>query len=186
MAERGLREYAGGPPLRDVGLTEHYRPFADLVHERLLVARWATADKAQRGRLPLPDTETAKRRWNDAVTAQATLSRQGEAVARRVVVSMLNQMLRLARVVPWWESHAEAAIAETVEYASGNLAVASGPAQRAWDAYWAAHDSVGCLLRRTGNELGLEEGRELQALGDRMSEAEAEWRAEWDLWLTGR
>lgn len=99
---------------------------------------------------------------------------------------MLNQMLRLARVAPWWESYAEATIAETVEYASGNLAVASAPAQRAWEAHWSAHDSVGFLLRRSGHELGLDEGEELQALGDRMTQAEAEWRAAWDLWHGAR
>jgi hypothetical protein len=166
-------------------LEENYRPFADLFEERLLICRWVAADPAQRGPLPLPGPEMARRRWREAVTAQATLSRHSKPVAERAVVSMLNQMLRLARVKPWWESHAEAAITETAEYASGNVAVASAPAQRAWDIYWFAHTQLGSLFGVFGPDSGAPDETELRTLNDRMSGAEAEWSAAWDLWRRG-
>jgi hypothetical protein len=167
-------------------LNEKYHPFTDLVEERLLISRWATADRTLRGSVPLPGAETARRRWRDAVSAQATLSRQGEAVAERAVVSMLNQMLRLARVMPWWESHATAAITETVEYAIGNVAVASASAQRAWGTYWSAHSLLGSSFGVFGPDSSAPDEAELQTLNDRMSEAEAEWHSAWDLWCRAR
>lgn len=114
--------------------------------------------------------------------AQAALSRQGQAVAERVVVSMLNQLLRLARGAPWWESAGEMAIAETVEYASGNLAVDSAQAQRAWDAYWSAHSQLRSLFGEFGPDSGSPDEAELQSINDQMSAAEAEWRICWDHW----
>jgi hypothetical protein len=160
------------------GLDERYRPFADLVRERLLIQAQLSISGGQ-GTLVLPTTETARRRWQAAVTMQAVFSRQGEEVADRVVTSMVNEMLHLARFAPWWASHSDAAIAETVEYASGNHAVGSASAQRAWDNYWSLHSSLSQMASPEPGELPDEE---LQALPDRLAEAEAEWRAAWDLW----
>lgn len=163
-------------------LQERYRPFADLLQERLLIARWASADTAHRGPVPVPGRDEARRLWQDAVTAQAALSGQGEATAERVVVSMLNQLLDLARVAPWWESHTDAVIAETVEYASGKLALASAPAQRAWDTYWRGHRTLGSSFGLFGPDSGAPDEAKLRALNDRMREAKAEWLAAWDRW----
>jgi hypothetical protein len=161
---------------------ERYRPLAELVQEGLSVQGQLNISGGH-GTLTLPDVETAKRRWHDAVTMQATLSGQSEADADRAVTSMVNELLRLARLAPWWESHAAEAITETVEHASGNLAVDSAPAQRAWGTYWSLRSLLSQLASPDPGELADEE---LQALPDRLAEAEAEWRAAWELWHAER
>jgi hypothetical protein len=162
-------------------MDERHRPLADLVRERLSMHKYLKINGWTGGAMTLPPVETARRQWRDAVTMQATLSGQGEAVADRVVVSMLNQMVHLARVASWWESQAEAAITETVDYASGNPAVASAPAQRVWDTYWSLHSLLKQMADPDPGELTDEE---VQAVPGRMTDAEAEWRAAWDLWHT--
>jgi hypothetical protein len=164
-----------------VDTDERHRPLADLVQEGLALQHQLNISGGQ-GPLSLPEAQIARRHWQDAVIMQSTLSHQSGEVAERVVVSALNQMLRLARVTSWWESCAGAAIAETVDYASGNDAVDSVPAQRAWDRYWALRSHLG----KFGPEMGLWESQELQALTDRLARAEAEWLAAWDLWAVAR
>ena len=163
-------------------MNDSYRPFADLLRERLQISRWTRADPARRGPVPVAGRDVARRHWQDAVTTQAALAGQGEAAAERAVISMLNQMTSLARAASWWESHAEAAIAETVGYASGNLAVASAEAQRAWETYWSAHLTLVSMFGEFGPDSGAPDEAELHALNDCMGRALTQWRAAWDDW----
>lgn len=103
-------------------------------------------------------------------------------VAERAVVSMLNQMLRLAQAAQWWDARADAVIIETVEFASGDFAVAGAAAQRAWDTYWRAHCSLGSSFGPFGPDSGGPEEADLAALHQQMNTAETDWRAAWDRW----
>jgi hypothetical protein len=95
---------------------------------------------------------------------------------------MLNQMISLAQAVPWWSSHADAAIAETVDYAVGDHEVSSAPAQQAWDRYLAAKAAFVGL----GLDLLTLPAEEYEALSGRMNDAEAEWLAAWNEWHATR
>jgi hypothetical protein len=161
-------------------MADRYTAFAELVQERLALEN-SVAQSNRRGDSwfnSREDQVAARRRWQAAVEAQATLAQQDQAAAERAVISMLNQMTRLARSATWWPSHANAAIADTVEYATGNDEVSSIAAQRAWDSYWAARSSIGRLAR----ELGTIPDPERQALSERMQQAEEQWLAGWYDW----
>jgi hypothetical protein len=166
-------------------LTERYPEFSELLNERLSQQRWLLADQQGRGEWvsPIEEQAAAGHRWQAAVAAQAALARVDDAAARRLVISMLNQILRLARMVEWWESHAAAVIAETVEYAAGNHEVGSSAAQRAWDTYWSAHSSLGQLLNLDPVIFPHERVSELS---ERMEQAEQAWLVAWDQWHSRR
>jgi hypothetical protein len=161
-------------------MADRYAAFAELVQERLALEN-SVAEANRRGDSWFSSSEeqmASRRRWQAAVEAQAILARQDHAAAERTVISMLNQMTRLARSAPWWRAHAAAAIAETVEHANGNDEVSSIAAQRAWDSHWVARSSIG----RLGRELPDIPHRELRALRERMGQTEEEWLAGWNDW----
>jgi hypothetical protein len=165
----------------DQELAERFPEFSGLLTERLSQQRWLLADEKDRGEwvLPIEEQAAAQRRWRDATAAQAALAQVDEAAAERLITSMLNQLLRLARLAQWWESQSTAVIAETVEYAAGNHEVASSAAQRAWDAYWSAHSSLGQLLNPYPT---IFPHKRVSELSGRMEHAEQEWLAAWDRW----
>jgi hypothetical protein len=165
-------------------LGEASRLLANLIRERQSLRLRAAESRQHREELVLSPAEiaAAKELWRSAVAVQARLSGQGDAVAEQVVISMLNQMVRLADLVPWWESHAAAVIAETVKFTSGIPAVDSAAAQRAWDDCRSVHYLIGKL----GYELDTVTQEELEALTRREAQSEEEWRAAWDRWHAER
>lgn len=166
-------------------MAERYPEFTELLTEGLSQQRWLLADQKDRGEWvsSIEEQVATRRRWRDAVAAQAALAQVDDAAAKRLITSMLNQMLRLARLAEWWESHSAAVIAETVEYAAGNHEVASSAAQRAWDAYWSAHSSLGQLLNPYPALFPHERVNELSG---RMEKAEQAWLTAWDQWHSRR
>ena len=93
-------------------MADRYAAFAELVQERLALEN-SVAESNQRGDSWFSSSEeqepvASRRRWQAAVEAQAILARQDHAAAERSVISMLNQMTRLARSAAWWHAHAAA------------------------------------------------------------------------------
>jgi hypothetical protein len=161
-------------------MPDRYSAFAELVENRLAVIE--TSALLNR-REPRPtDVAPSKLLRQAAEEAQAELAPPDYADAKLTVHSMLNQMISLAQAVPWWSSDADAAIAETVDYAAGDHDVSSSPAQQAWDWYRAAK----AAFVSVGADLPSLPAGEYHALSQRMDEAGAEWLAAWTDWHASR
>jgi hypothetical protein len=153
-----------------------YAAFAELVRNHLAVIETSALINRRK---PTPtDVAPSKQLRLAAEEAQAELAQQDYAVAEQVVRSMLNQMISLAEAVPWWSSDADAAIAETVDYAAGDHDVKSAPAQQAWNWYRAAK----AAFVSVGTDLPSLPADEYEALSSRMHEAKAEWVTAWNSW----
>jgi hypothetical protein len=161
-------------------MVDRYAAFTELVQDTLAVID-STALSSRRGESQEVKSRS-RRGWQAAVEAQAALAHQDHAAAERDVTSMVNQMTHLARAAPWWPSHAAAAIADTVEYASGNHEVSSKAAQQAWVLYWAAHSTLAGL----GLELLSIPDEERRALSERLHQADEAWIANWNNWHAAR
>jgi hypothetical protein len=157
-------------------MADRYAAFAELVQNQLEVIE--TSALLNR-REPLPtDKFPSKRLRLAAVDALAALAHQDRAEAERTVNSMVNQMLQLAQQTLWWSADAEAAIADTVDYAAGNHEVRSAAAQQAWDRYRTAQADFVSV----GVDLPTLPPDEYEALTGRMHDAEADWLAAWNDW----
>lgn len=157
-------------------MPDRYAAFTELVENHLAVIE--TSALLNR-RDPRPtDVAPSKRLRQAAEEVQAELAQQDYADAERAVHSMLHQMLSLAQAAPWWRSDADAAMAETVDYAVGSREVRSAAAQEAWERYRVAKADFVSV----GVDLPTLPPDHYEALTGRMEEAEAAWLAAWNDW----
>lgn len=126
-------------------------------------------------RAPLQvDPAGSKQRWRAAVTAQSSIAGKSEEAAQRAVISLLNQLTRIATSVNWWGYTANGVIAETIEHICASEDVSSVTAQKAWASYQAACRDIPELLAASAERL--------RDLADRKEQAEADWQDAWSRW----
>jgi hypothetical protein len=109
--------------------------------------------------------------WQSAVLGQMRLAGQSRDEADHAVSLLVNQLLRLAETVPWWESDGDDAITESIRYTVFDSDVASRSAQVSWPGVFDQHRSLDPAADR------------LQVIADRPA---AQWSAAWNDWQARR
>ncbi|MCC3767594.1 hypothetical protein [Streptomyces sp. UNOC14_S4] len=112
----------------------HPRPVAHGDALRALAMRYGTGGL---------DSEPRSDLWAAAVDELGARGTSAEE-ARQLATSVVNHVAHLLHHVPWFSADAaprEAAIDETVHFATRHVDVPSQAAQRAWDQYWHAHQN---------------------------------------------
>lgn len=139
-ARRGVRdvpvEERELPPA--VGLEAHVA----LVAHRIAEASALEAQLRARTASRLPRRlrgDTGAELWESAVRQQMRLATETREEADAALTSMVNQLTRLARSTDWLAGtpEGEAAVVESARYTVFASAVASLPAQQAWERLWA-------------------------------------------------
>ncbi|MFH9350254.1 hypothetical protein [Kitasatospora sp. NPDC017646] len=110
-------------------------------------------------------------RWEAAVRQQMRLATETREEAAAAVTSMVNHLNRLSQQTHWLVGtpEGEAAVEEVVRYTVFASAVASLPAQRAWEQMWRERPG-------SGGEGAWEEQRLAEQL----------WLSAWEQWRAGR
>lgn len=70
--------------------------------------------------------------WEIAVLGQMHLAGQTHDEANHAVTLLVNQLLRLATTVTWWDEHGQAAVTESIRFTAFDSDVPSRSAQLVW------------------------------------------------------
>jgi hypothetical protein len=156
---------------RDRPRTEPVMPAGLEGHQALLAYVLSKPRPPRRRQPPRHRPEDHSLLWQSAVLGQMRLAGQTHEEADQAVTLLVNQLLRLAETVPWWDSDGADAITESIRYTVFDSDVASRPAQERWPA---GFDQRLALDPAAGRG---------QVIADRPT---AQWLAAWDEWQANR